>query len=91
MADNMVIQYLVVCFDPIQLVYYTIDSDPPTFQPDPKPNGTQLSYNYFYVHLMILPLFWCTFMAIVAIVQYNGGFLPILCCWPYATTIGEPF
>ena len=41
--------------------------------------------------MCVLPLFWCTCMAIrvVVSVQYHGGFLLILSFGPFATNIEE--
>ena len=34
------------------------------FEPDPKPSINTRSFNYFRVHGVLLPLLWCTCMAI---------------------------
>ena len=78
------------------IVNVTLDSDSPILDPDPthlNPIPNPIYITKYQVHLVFLPLFWCTCMAINISVQYNGGISPdiIRLTLSYYTTIGEPF
>ena len=64
-------------------VNVTLDSNEPMLEPDVS--HTQCHITEYQVHRVMLPLFWCIYMAIDESIQYNCGFLldiilSTLCC-----------